>query len=42
MKNVENFTLENYVLASPGIRCVGQMVDFLSVLAFLHSFCGAA
>ena len=28
MKNVENFTLENYVLASPGIRCVGQMVDF--------------
>ncbi|HHF2997392.1 TPA: hypothetical protein ACPJ01_003788 [Vibrio diabolicus] len=28
MKNVENFTLENYVLASPGIRCVGQMIDF--------------
>ncbi|MGU3843338.1 hypothetical protein ACVZHT_17185, partial [Vibrio diabolicus] len=28
MKNVENFTLENYVLASPGIRCFGPMIDF--------------
>ncbi|HHF3023650.1 hypothetical protein ACXHQ0_24025 [Vibrio antiquarius] len=35
MKNVENFTLENYVLASPGIRCVGQMIDlFVSFSIF--------
>lgn len=35
MKNAEKFTLENYVLASPGVRCVGQMIDlFVSFSIF--------
>ena len=35
MKNAEKFTLENYVLASPGVRCVGQLIDlFVSFSIF--------
>ncbi|MDW1630118.1 RDD family protein [Vibrio sp. Y176] len=35
MKNAEKFTLENYVLASPGVRCVGQVIDlFVSFSIF--------
>ncbi|MFW9674476.1 hypothetical protein [Vibrio parahaemolyticus] len=36
MKNVESFNLKDHVLASPGIRCIGQMIDgFISLSIFV-------
>ncbi len=36
MKNLESFNLNDHVLASPGIRCIGQMIDsFISFSIFV-------
>lgn len=36
MKNVESCNLKDHILASPGIRCIGQMMDgFISFSLFV-------